>query len=163
MSIFRRDGSSQTPAPKPEPTPVGRPAAAAPGAPARPQAAGAQKTLVAAGSKIEGRISGSSQVLVEGIVEGEVNLEDELIIGDKGRVVGDVSARSVRISGTLKGNVSASEKVELMPSGSIEGDVVAPRVAIAEGGFCKGKIEMNPGRAAGKSSSAQAPRSLSAG
>lgn len=151
MSIFRREGNAPTPQVADDPKPA---AARPPQRPAASSASPPQKTLVAAGSKIEGKISGSSQVLVEGIVEGEVVLENELVIGDKGRVVGDVEARSVRISGTLKGNVSASEKVELMPSGAIEGDVVAPRVAIAEGGFCKGKIEMNPSQAKPKQSAA---------
>jgi cytoskeletal protein CcmA (bactofilin family) len=101
-------------------------------------------TLIAQGTRIEGRVSGSSEVLVEGIVEGSIVLDNQLVIGSGGQVLGDVSARSVRVGGQLKGNIQANDRVELLPTGSIEGDVTAPRVAIAEGGFCKGKIEMNP-------------------
>ena len=139
MSIFRREGG-QSNEPDVRPKPVQR---AAP-TPKPTTSASTRTTLVAGGSTVEGKIKGASEVLVEGVVDGEIDLESQLIIGEQGRVHGDVHARSVRISGRLIGNVTALDKVELMPSGSIEGDVVAPRVVIAEGGFCKGKIEMNP-------------------
>ena len=54
----------------------------------------------------------------------------------------------MRVAGSVIGNIEASERVELLASGRIEGDVVAPRVAIAEGGFCQGRIEMTRARAA---------------
>ncbi len=139
MSIFRREGG-QTNEPEARPKPVQRSTPA----PAPSSSSQTKTTLVAGGSTVEGKIKGASEVLVEGVVDGEIDLENQLIIGEQGRVHGDVHARSVRISGRLIGNVTALDKVELMPSGSIEGDVVAPRVVIAEGGFCKGKIEMNP-------------------
>ncbi len=132
MAIFRREAQ-----PDPAvPTPSSRPAPA-------PQCA-KQVTLVASGSVIEGKIKGETEVLVEGVLQGEVDLASTLVVGEGGTVIGDVVARSVRISGKLQGNVQALDKVELLPTGSIEGDVVSPRVAIAEGGFCKGKIEMSP-------------------
>lgn len=143
MSIFRRDeqqpeaSASPTAAPSPAPTR------------SRQQAV----TLVAAGSVIEGKIRGNSEVLIEGVLEGEVDLGSTLVIGEGGKIVGDVVARSVRISGELVGNVQALDKVELLPTGSIQGDVLSPRVAIAEGGFCKGKIEMGPQDVGGKSKS----------
>ncbi|MEM6701067.1 MAG: polymer-forming cytoskeletal protein [Acidobacteriota bacterium] len=134
MSIFRRD--EQQPEAPPSPTSAPNPAPAR----SRQQAV----TLVAAGSVVEGKIKGNSEVLVEGVLEGEVDLGNTLVIGEGGKIIGDVVARSVRISGELVGNVQALDKVELLPTGSIQGDVLSPRVAIAEGGFCKGKIEMGP-------------------
>ena len=116
-------------------------------------------TLIADGTRIEGRVSGSSEVLVEGVVEGSIVLDNQLVIGEGGQVLGDVSAQSVRVGGRLTGNIQANDRVELLPTGSIEGDVTAPRVAIAEGGFCKGKIEMNP-RSASPTQAATAQQSL---
>ena len=130
MSIFRRDDQPEGPAQPVTPS-------------AQPQRSRQQSvTLVASGSIVEGKIRGNSEVLIEGTLEGEVDLGSTLVIGESGKVIGDVVARSVRISGQLVGNVQALDKVELLPTGSIHGDVVSPRVAIAEGGFCKGKIEM---------------------
>ena len=136
--------------------------------PNRGRADSRRATLVAEGTRIDGRISGTSEVLVEGVVEGEIALQSHLVIGTSGQVLGEVRARSVRVGGRLTGNIRADDCVELLPTGSINGDVTAPRVAIAEGGFCKGKIEMSPQKAreasayAGDRAGQVAPRSDSA-
>jgi cytoskeletal protein CcmA (bactofilin family) len=38
--------------------------------------------------------------------------------------------------------VSASEKVDIREHGSVEGDIVAPRLAIADGAYFRGSIDM---------------------
>ena len=124
---------------------------------------GRTATLVSKGTTINGKIEGASEVIVEGAVEGEIILDSTLVIAAEGKVTGDVRAASVRIGGRLQGNVQAVDRVELLTSGSIEGDVTAPRVAIAEGAFCKGRIEMNPDKASKASTSVAASASDAAG
>lgn len=131
MSIFRRD---------PDSTPAG--SSAEPALPLSPGEKGAQLTYVARGSKVKGEISGQVKVVIDGEVEGTLQLEGPLLIGTEGRVQGDVSARHVKIGGKVVGNVRGQEMVEVLPGGGLEGDIAAPRVAIAEGAFFKGKVEM---------------------
>lgn len=109
----------------------------------RSTSAAPARTYVAAGSHIEGTISGETEVLVDGALEGSVELDGRFVLGRKGRIQGDVAAHSVQISGKVKGNVRATEKIEVATSGSIEGDLAAPLVSIAEGGVCNGRIEMS--------------------
>ena len=109
----------------------------------RSTSAAPARTYVAAGSHIEGSISGETEVLVDGSLEGSVELKGRFVLGRRGRIQGDVNAQSVQISGKVKGNVRATEKIEVSPSGSIEGDLAAPLVSIAEGGLCNGRIEMS--------------------
>lgn len=99
-------------------------------------------THVAPGSRIQGQISGPTELLIEGEVEGEVRVDSTVMIGAEGVVQGPVIAQVVRIGGRVFGNVTASERIEVAPSGSLEGDVAAPRVIIAEGAFFKGRVEM---------------------
>lgn len=144
MSIFRRDQEEPRPAPaaiphSPSPAPAGerRPAPAA-------------TTHIAAGAKITGQVNGSSDLLIDGELEGQVKLESHVTVGTEGRVKGDISARTVRIGGRVVGNVHGDEKVEILPTGRLEGDVAAPRVVLAEGAFFKGKVEMTGGQGGGK-------------
>ncbi len=109
----------------------------------RSTSAAPSRTYVAAGSHIEGSISGETEVLVDGALDGCVQLEGRFVLGRRGRIEGDVNARSVQVSGKVKGNVRATEKIEVGSSGSIEGDLAAPLVSIAEGGVCNGRIEMS--------------------
>lgn len=125
--------------------------------------------MVAAGSKIVGVIGGTAEILVEGEVEGDIELERNVVVGRSGKVTGNIVARSARIAGQLIGNVSGHERVELVASASLEGDVAAPRVVIAEGAFFKGNIQMSgkaqegstagvkESMAAGKSQAAASP------
>ena len=104
-------------------------------------------THIAPGSRVTGEISGSTELLVEGEVEGEIRVEAAVMIGSEGVVQGPVAAQVVRIGGRVFGNVTASERVEVAPSGTLEGDVAAPRIVIAEGAFFKGQVEMKGERA----------------
>jgi cytoskeletal protein CcmA (bactofilin family) len=99
-------------------------------------------THVAPGSRIQGQLSGPTELLVEGEVEGEIRVDATVMIGTEGVVQGPVTAHVVRIGGRVFGNVTASDRVEVAPSGSVEGDIAAPRIIIAEGAFFKGRVEM---------------------
>ena len=137
MSIFRRDQEEA----RPPAAPASHPASPAPSTERRPQAASAT-THIATGAKIIGQVNGSSDLLIDGELEGQVQLESHVTVGAEGRVQGDISARTVRIGGKVVGNVHGAEKVEILPTGRLEGDVAAPRVVLAEGAFFKGKVEM---------------------
>jgi cytoskeletal protein CcmA (bactofilin family) len=95
---------------------------------------------------VQGLLSGPTELLIEGEVEGEIRVDASVMIGADGVVKGPVSANNVRVGGRVEGNVQAVERVEVAPSGSLEGDIAAPRVVIAEGAFFKGRVEMRSDR-----------------
>lgn len=151
MSIFRRDSP---PEPNP-PQPAQAPRKPAPN-PKRERASGHSPspgpgTHVARGSKVIGEISGTAELVIDGQVDGEIELENRLVVGPEGRVDGKIVARAVQVGGKVHGNVRGLERVEVLASGSLEGDVVSPRVVIAEGAFFKGKVEMVDGSKAAAS------------
>jgi cytoskeletal protein CcmA (bactofilin family) len=103
-------------------------------------------THIAPGTRVEGTLSGATELLIDGEVVGEVRVQAPVTIGTDGVVQGPVSANTVRVGGRVAGNVQATERVEVSPSGSLEGDIAAPRVVIAEGAFFKGHVEMRTDR-----------------
>ncbi len=137
MSIFRRDND-----PPSEPKPTARPTIPAPRAPAKAKSEPSVSTHVAKGSKVVGKISGTADLVIDGVVDGEVDLKSHVVIGSEGRVEGKILARSVEVGGHVLGNVKGLERVQVLATGSLEGDVLTPRVEIAEGAFFKGKVEM---------------------
>lgn len=105
---------------------------------------------------IKGELSGSEDLYVDGTVEGNIELsKHRLTVGPNGIVKANVSAKSVVIQGKLDGSVNASDRVELQKSAVVTGDVTTQRIAIEEGAFLKGKIDIQ--KEAGK---AAAPASL---
>src|SRR5260370_27148991 len=92
---------------------------------------------------IKGELSGSEDLTLYGQMEGSIKLPDHtLTIGPDADIKAQVSARSVVIMGAVTGNVTAGEKVEIGATGSVTGDIKSPRLAIAEGGCFRGKVEM---------------------
>lgn len=92
---------------------------------------------------IKGDLTGEEDLLVEGKVEGKVELpNNELTIGANGNVEADVHAKTVLVTGRVAGNVSAVERVEIQATGIVDGDVRAPRLIVQEGAVVNGSIQM---------------------
>lgn len=99
--------------------------------------------------KIKGEVTGEEDLLIQGKVEGTISLKDqELSVGESGRVTADIAARVVKIEGEVTGDISGSEKVVIARSGNVRGNIVAPRVTLEDGAIFKGSIDMDPGEAA---------------
>ena len=95
---------------------------------------------------IKGELNGSEDLTIEGLVEGKIELrQNVLTIGANAHIKAAVFAKSVIILGEVIGNVSASEKVDIRDNGSVDGDIASPRVAIAEGAHFRGSIDMQKG------------------
>ncbi len=100
---------------------------------------------------IKGELSGSEDLYVDGHVEGTIELRNHnLIVGPNGNVKANVSAKGVVVQGKIDGTVNATERVELRKSAVVNGDVITQRIAMEEGAFFKGKIDIQkePAKAA---------------
>jgi len=92
---------------------------------------------------IRGELSGSEDLYVDGQVEGTIELHgNSLIIGPSGQVRANVNAKGVIVQGKLEGNIRATERAELTKSAIAVGDVVAQRLAIEDGAYFKGKVDL---------------------
>lgn len=136
MSIFTRRDNEPAAPPAPKTPPRSAP-------PVKPAAASQpDRTQIASGSKVVGEVSGSAELLIDGQVEGKIDLDSRVVVGSKGKVKGEIRARSVQIGGSVQGNVQGLERVEVLASGRLEGDMTSPQVHIADGAFFTGKVEM---------------------
>lgn len=92
---------------------------------------------------IKGEISGTEDVYVDGQLDGSVQLSgNRLTVGPNGRVKGNVSVQNITVAGALEGNIQASERTEMRKTSVVNGDVQTCRIAIEEGAFFKGKLEI---------------------
>jgi cytoskeletal protein CcmA (bactofilin family) len=97
---------------------------------------------------IEGRITSSQDLRIDGKVEGAIEVGDHLLtVGAGAAVKANLVARSILISGSVIGDVTATERLDLKATGSVEGDISAPRLVMVEGAFVKGKVDASGTRA----------------
>lgn len=110
------------------------------------------QTVIGKSVTIKGEIQGSEPLVIEGTVEGKVQIETSVMIRDSGLVKADLDAGTLNIAGGVIGNISVKEKVEIVNGGYVVGDIRAPRVVINDGASVKGHIEMevDPEKAAAR-------------
>ena len=125
MALFSKEQVPQQPQPRRDAPPV---------------AAGA--TFIGPNITVEGTLSGSEPVVIEGSVKGNVKLTADLRIGTKARVEATVHARNVVVEGKLSGDISADERVELVASATVDGNIKAPKIVVAEGAKFRGSVDM---------------------
>jgi cytoskeletal protein CcmA (bactofilin family) len=91
---------------------------------------------------VKGEITGDEDILVEGVVEGQIRISRDLRVGPGGVVKANIDAQSVVVSGELVGDCQASQRVEIQATGRLTGNIRSPRVVIAEGATFKGNSDM---------------------
>lgn len=105
--------------------------------------------VIGPGIRINGDISGDENLLVEGQVEGKIQLGSHQVeVGKHGKVKADVSAKVIRISGEVRGDLNGGEKVIISRTGNVHGNIKAPRMTLEDGAIFKGSIDMDPGEPA---------------
>jgi cytoskeletal protein CcmA (bactofilin family) len=119
--------------------------------PARvPAAPGGSPCVIGAKTQFKGEITGSENIVVEGVVEGTIRITGDLRVAPGGVVKATVSAQSVLVAGELVGDCHATQRAEIQASGRLTGNIRAPRVVIVEGATFRGNSDMSPGREGAK-------------
>jgi cytoskeletal protein CcmA (bactofilin family) len=56
-----------------------------------------------------------------------------VLVGERGRIIGDIYARMVRIGGKIKGNIYALERVDILSTGKLIGELWTKKCLAEEG------------------------------
>lgn len=101
--------------------------------------------VIGASITIRGDVTAAESLVVQGIVEGTLDMRDhDLIVGQSGQVVANVAAREIRIEGEVTGDLYGTQKVTVAKDGLVAGNIVSPRVTLEDGAVFKGSIDMGP-------------------
>ena len=93
---------------------------------------------------VKGEITGSEDLLVDGSVEGLIQLDErKLTVGATAKLTADIIAREVVVFGSVKGNLRAKDRIEIKKDGSVNGDLTTARIMIEDGAYFKGSIEID--------------------
>lgn len=149
MAWNKRDEPSPQPEPAPMPSRPVMGASPSTPIPSEPARRPSDRATIGPSIFIVGDLTGDEDLVIEGRVEGKVDLkQNNVTIGKNGRVRADVFGRIVTIEGEVDGNVYAQEQAILRTSGAIRGNISSPRVILEDGSRFKGSIDMEPKNAA---------------
>jgi cytoskeletal protein CcmA (bactofilin family) len=99
-------------------------------------------SVLGPGISVEGRLTGTQTLIVEGHVKGEIHLTGDLRIAAAAMVEATVHAQNVIVEGTVAGDIAAGKKIELMASARVDGNIRAPKIVVSEGAKFRGAVDM---------------------
>lgn len=100
-----------------------------------------ERAALEAGGRYAGLLAFRGDVRVDGEMEGRVVANGTLWVGETGLVRADIQAERLVVAGTVIGEVVARERIELLATANVEGDLHAPRIALEEGSFLRGRCQ----------------------
>ena len=102
------------------------------------------------GSKVNGALTFTGTVQIDGEVEGEVNAKERLTIGESAKLKAKISGGEVLVMGTVIGDITA-KKLSLKKPARITGNITCEILSIEEGVVFDGKATMTGGTSVDRS------------
>ena len=87
-------------------------------------------TIIGKGSAISGNMKVNGFIRIDGDIDGSLETDGNVIVGENARIRGDLTAKSVIIGGIIKGNVNANESVKILAEAAVIGDVISRKVQV---------------------------------
>jgi cytoskeletal protein CcmA (bactofilin family) len=95
------------------------------------------------GMQLSGDVTVAESLVIEGTFDGNVTSTDEnLTVGKKGRVKGELHGIVVSVRGTVEGKIYGDKVVRLYPTAVVDGTVYCERLIIDDGATFNGNIDM---------------------
>lgn len=91
---------------------------------------------------IKGDITSTGDLRFDGTLEGSIQLNGKLVVGDTGIINGNVICVNANIIGTVNGNLSVKELLTLPSSARVKGDILVNKLSIEPGALFSGKCCM---------------------
>lgn len=98
--------------------------------------------IITAGTLIKGDITASGDFRLDGTLEGNIQLNGKLVVGDSGVVNGNILCVNANIIGTVNGNLSVKELLSLNATARVKGDILINKLSIEPGALFTGKCRM---------------------
>lgn len=96
--------------------------------------------LVGLGTEINGDIKSSGDLRIDGTLVGNLNVKGKVVVGETGKIKGELVCKNSDISGVVEGKITVDELLSIKSSARINGDITVGKLAIEPGckftGYC---------------------------
>lgn len=94
------------------------------------------------GTVIVGTIDTSGDLRIDGRVEGTINSGGKVVIGETGKVKGDLAAKTLDIIGQFEGNITVADTTLMKPTAVVEGTLITEKLVVEVGARFDGTCTM---------------------
>lgn len=97
-------------------------------------------STIGEGSVFEGKFFIDGSININGKFEGEIKTNDQIVVGESGKVKTNIYAKNAIIAGVVIGNIEAEQEVSLLKTGKVLGNIKAPKLYVEEGVLFQGNV-----------------------
>jgi cytoskeletal protein CcmA (bactofilin family) len=99
--------------------------------------------LIGNGTVIEGNVTSNGDIRIDGILKGNLLTKGKVIIGESGKLHGEVKCKQFDVEGVLEGKAFVTEIMTLRVKSKILGDISTNKLAIEPGAIFTGRCDMS--------------------
>ncbi len=100
---------------------------------------GATRNILSTDVEIKGNVKFTNDLVVDGKIEGEINSDGNLTIGENARIRAEIKTATIVVYGKVHGNLTATDRIELKASAEVVGDIKTKTLSIEAGAIFVGK------------------------
>lgn len=98
--------------------------------------------LIGFGTEIHGDITCNGDLRIDGTLVGNISAKGKIVIGETGKIKGEVACKNSDVSGLIDGKITVSELLSLKSTAKVIGDMSTSRLAIEPGSRFTGYCDM---------------------
>jgi len=98
-------------------------------------------TLISEGCILDGNLKAPAFARIDGQITGDVMVDEGLIIGEKGSILGNVITKEIVIYGVITGNIQTNS-LEIKATGKVTGEIRTQTLAVENGAVYNGSLSM---------------------
>jgi len=95
------------------------------------------------GAEIKGDVSVITSIRIDGVIFGNVNCAAKLVLGESGRIKGNILSQNAEIEGVVEGEIQIQDRLVLKNTARIYGNIITQVIVIEEGAVFDGMCKMN--------------------
>jgi cytoskeletal protein CcmA (bactofilin family) len=103
--------------------------------------------LIGFGTEIHGDITCNGDLRIDGTLIGNITAKGKVVVGETGKIKGEVTSKNTDVSGYIDGKIVVSELLSLKSTAKVVGDMSTNRLAIEPGSQFTGYCDMTNGSA----------------
>ena len=101
--------------------------------------------LISNGTEITGDIRSQGDIRIDGVLIGNLSTKGKVVIGNTGKVKGEVICKNSEVSGEIEGKINVSQLLTLKIASAIKGDIITNKLSIEPGARFTGNCNMSDG------------------
>lgn len=99
--------------------------------------------LIGLGTEIHGDVICNGDLRIDGTLVGNISAKGKIVVGETGKIKGEMSCKNTDISGIVDGKIMVSELLSLKSTAKVVGDMSTSRLAIEPGSRFTGYCDMS--------------------